>query len=251
MTVAGGSATAGGINFQTAVTGIVEVHAAVGARLDWLSGVAHDVPALISAETGGAGDDVGIRFADGTYAEVQVKRGLSAGQLMWDLLLRLAAALHVGSADYGVLVVCPDSSRPVRHELARDLQRLAGGRSDDLKPITQKFDLMLRRAGFCVNTVAQRLRIVTLNCLTSDSSSIGTAKALLAGICSSAGEVARLRLRSRPTLAAGLPQFCRRSGSCCADRFRADSVQRRTLLCTPTRIMPKQLRTSKGDKSES
>lgn len=190
-TVAGGSATAGGINFQAAVTGIVEVHAAVGASLDWLNGLIADVPEVVSAETGGAGDDIGIRFVEGAYAEVQVKRGLRVGPTMWDTLLRLAKAIDAGSTDYGVVVVCPNSSKALKYDLARDLQRLSGGRSDGLKPITQQLVAKLESAGISVNRVARCLRIVTLNCLASDSGSIGMAKALLVGICTSAAEADR------------------------------------------------------------
>jgi len=145
--IAGGSATGGGMNFQAAVTAIAEVHVAVGAKLDWLAGIAHDVPISVLAETGGPGDDIAIQFDDGTWAEVQVKRGLAAGKKMWEAVIKLAKAINDGAVDYGVLVVCPNSSGTIKNDLARDLERLAGGRSDGLKEITNTFVTKLGGGG--------------------------------------------------------------------------------------------------------
>lgn len=184
--IAGGSATGGGINFQAAVTAVAEVHVAVGAKLDWLVGIAHDVPISVLAETGGPGDDFAIQFNDGTRAEVQVKRGLAAGKKMWEAVMKLAKAVNDGTVDYGVLVVCPNSSGTIRNELARDLERLAGGRSDGLKKITNTFVTKLGGAGLSVDKVSKRFRIITLSCLINDSDAIRAAKAWLGSICESA-----------------------------------------------------------------
>lgn len=35
---------------------------AAGARLNWLNGIATDVPVGVSSETGGAGDDIHLEF---------------------------------------------------------------------------------------------------------------------------------------------------------------------------------------------
>lgn len=183
--IAGGSATGGGINFQAAVTAIVEVHVAVGAKLDWLVGIAHDVPVTVLAETGGSGDDIAIQFDDGTRTEVQVKRGLAAGKKMWEAVMKLAKAVNDGAVDYGILVVCPNSSGTIRNELARDLERLAGGRSDGPKEITNTFVTKLGGAGLSVDKVSKRFRIITLSCLINDSDGIRAAKAQLGSICES------------------------------------------------------------------
>lgn len=182
--IAGGSATGSGINFQAAVTSIVEAHIAVGAKLDWLIGIAHDVPVSVSAETGGPGDDIGILFEDSTRAEVQVKRGLTVGVKMWEAVIKLAKAVNNDTVDYGILIVSPDSSGTIKSELARDLERLAGGRSDGLKCITNTFIKKLENESLTVEKIVKRLRIVTLNCLTSDGDSIRAAKAWLGHICS-------------------------------------------------------------------
>lgn len=189
--VAGGSATGGGINFQAAVTAIAEVYVAVGAKLDWLRGIAHDIPIVVLAETGGAGDDIAVQFGDGTRAEVQVKKGLSAGNTMWEAVIKIATAVNNGTVDYGILVVCPNSSGTIRNELARDLERLAGGRSDGLKSITNTFVKKLEDAGLSVGKVAKRFRIITMNCLVNDNAAIQAAKSWLVSICESADEADR------------------------------------------------------------
>lgn len=170
------------------MTALVEVHIAVGKKLDWLSGVTHDIPIEVLAETGGPGDDIAIQFEGGARAEVQVKRSLSAGNKMWEAILKLTAAINDDKVDYGVLAVCPNSSGTIKNELARDLERLAGGRDDGLKEITRTFIEKLKGAGHAVDKVAKRFRIVTLSCLATDSDAIRGAKAWLGNICESANE---------------------------------------------------------------
>ena len=143
---AGGSAAAGGINFQAAVTAIAEVHVASGAALLWLDGIANDIPTAVSSESGGPGDDIRLLLQDGSLVEVQVKRNLSAGARLWDPLLELARALHEKTIAYGLLIVSPDSSSTVRHELANDLLRMGDGRFDGLKPLARQFHTLLESA---------------------------------------------------------------------------------------------------------
>lgn len=183
VVVGGGSATAGGINFQAAVIAIIEIHIAAGVKLEWLAGIENDIPLEVSAETRGAGDDIGILFEDGTYAEVQVKQGLSRGQKMWDALMKLARAVNDETVQYGILVVCPNSSGTIKKLLARDLVRLSGGRNDDLKSITTAFIERMKEESLGVEKVAKCLRIVTVNALISNVDSISAANALLRNIC--------------------------------------------------------------------
>ncbi|NTU73658.1 NACHT domain-containing protein [Candidatus Roizmanbacteria bacterium] len=178
----GGSATAGGINFQAAVTAIIEIHIAAGVKLEWLAGIVNDIPLEVSAETGGAGDDIGILFEDGTSAEVQVKQGLSRGQKMWDALMKLARAVN-DDIQYGILVICPNSSGTIKKELARDLVRLSGGRNDELKSISQAFIERMKAESLCVDKVAKRLRVYTVNASIGNGDSIIAAKAILRNIC--------------------------------------------------------------------
>lgn len=181
--IAGGSATGGGINFQAAVTALVEVHIAIGIKLGWLTGVASDIPVNVSAETGGPGDDIGIQFADGASCEVQVKRGFTAGKKLWETIMKLSKAVNDDVVNYGVLVVCPNSSGTIKNEFARDLERIGGGRLDGLKPIAIEFIKRLQKDGLSVEKVAKSLRIITLSCLVHDSDAIRAAKAWLGTIC--------------------------------------------------------------------
>src|SRR5665811_1267500 len=107
---AGGSAAAGGINFQAAVTAIAEVHVASGAALLWLHGIANDIPTAVSTETGGPGDDIRLLLQNGSLVEAQIKRNVSAGDRLWPPLLELARALYENTIAYGLLIVSPDSS---------------------------------------------------------------------------------------------------------------------------------------------
>lgn len=181
--VAGGSATGGGINFQAAVTAITMVYVARAQPLGWLEGVVDDVPAAVSAETGGAGDDIALELLDGTVVEVQVKKGLTAGDRLWQPLLRMAEATASGAIGYGVLAVCPDTSFTIRSGLAKGIRRLADGRDGSLDATTKKFCALLRSGGLNPQQVAQCLHIVTLHASARDGSDIRAAKAELAHIC--------------------------------------------------------------------
>lgn len=183
--LSGGSATAGGINFQAATSAIVYSHILDGSPLNWLDGLINDIPTALAAETGQAGDDIALEFSDGVRAEAQVKKGLNKSKRLWEPLIELAVAINEKKLDYGILVVCPESSNSIKSELSKDIIRVGQGRADDLKAITLDFlsrldDYQLPHASVC-----KKIRIVVSNALLSDSSSIELAKAKLATICSS------------------------------------------------------------------
>ncbi|MDO9105712.1 MAG: hypothetical protein Q7U57_12225 [Methylovulum sp.] len=159
--VSGGSAAAGGMNFQACVTAIVAVHIARGIPLEWLNGVVEDIPVSVAVETGGAGDDIRLTYKDHSVAEIQVKKGLSKGKELWDSLISLAAAINSDSNSYGVLVVCPNSSGTIRNHLANDIKRMAGGCEDDLKDIGKELRSILAKKSLNIDKVYARLRIVT------------------------------------------------------------------------------------------
>ncbi|WP_020563526.1 NACHT domain-containing protein [Methylosarcina fibrata] len=179
----GGSAAAGGMNFQACVTAIVAVHVARGTPLGWLNGIVADVPVTFKTETGGSGDDMCLQLNDGSVTEIQVKKGLTAGKNLWDTLLSLASAIDSGAISYGVLVVSPDSSGTIRNELAMDIIRMGQGRTDDLKSLSQKFKLQLFEKSFDVEKITARLRIVTVHALETDAASIQAAHAELGHLC--------------------------------------------------------------------
>lgn len=179
----GGSAAAGGMNFQACVTAIAAIHVARGTPLGWLNGIAEDIPVSLAAETGGPGDDICLELKDSTIAEIQVKKGLSAGKNLWDSLLSLASAIDSGLISYGVLIVSPDSSANIRNDLARDIIRMGCGRDDDLKPLSQQLKSRLVDRFFDIEKITAKLRIVTVNALETDSASINAARAELGHLC--------------------------------------------------------------------
>lgn len=169
---AGGSATAGGINFQAAVTTLAVIHTARGRPLGWLEAIFDDVPACVLAETGGSGDDIQLRYLDGSIAEVQIKRGLTATNRLWEPLLKLSAAICADEIKFGLIVACPNSSRSITAGLQTDIRRLGEGRKDQLTALGKSFVSKLEALGFDIETTCQRLRIVVQHCLDSDNASI-------------------------------------------------------------------------------
>jgi hypothetical protein len=87
------------------------------------------------------------------------------------------------------LVVCPDSSNPVRKDLAQDLYRLGDGRTDDLKPHAETFQEKLQALGLSVEQVCQKLRIVTVHALDHDSADIKTAFSELVHLCADNSQI--------------------------------------------------------------
>jgi hypothetical protein len=180
---AGGAATAGGMNFQAAVTTIAAIYMVRGRPLLWLDGLVDDVPVRIAAETGGGGDDLRLEYRSGVSSEVQIKRGLQASPRLWESLEKLALAVHRAEIGFGVLVICPESSRTITRDLAEDIIRLGEGRSDNLSPIAAEFDQKLGKLGLSASAVCRRLRIVTMHALSGDQASILAARAELDHVC--------------------------------------------------------------------
>ena len=186
--LSGGSATAGGINFQAATSAIVYSHILDGSPLNWLNGLIKDIPIALAAETGQAGDDIALEFADGVMAEAQVKKGLNRSKRLWEPLIEIATSINEKKLDYGILVVCPESSNSIKSELSKDIIRVGQGRTDNLKAITVDFLSRLDEYQLPHANVCKKIRIVVSNALLSDSSSIELAKAKLTTICSGSDE---------------------------------------------------------------
>lgn len=187
--IAGGSATGGGINFQAAVTAIVEIHIANGSRLGWFESVLDDIPVEVSAETGGPGDDIKALFRNGSVAEVQVKKGLRQGNKLWDSLIELAKAINNKLITHGLLIVCPESSASIRSDLSQDIHHIGDGRTDNLKDISEAFVSKLRALDIEPETVCGHLRIITVHALERDSADISSARSELRHICSASGQI--------------------------------------------------------------
>ena len=181
--ISGGSAAAGGMNFQAAVTAIAQIHMANGSKVGWLAGILDDIPVEVSSETGGSGDDIKLIYKDDSVAEVQVKKGLKQGENLWKPLCDMACAIHKKEVTYGILVVCPNSSNSIRTDLARDIHRIGEDRTDALKEISEKFVSKLKGLNLNPEAVCQNLRIVTVHALESDSANITAARSELRHLC--------------------------------------------------------------------
>lgn len=171
------------MNFQAAVTTVAAIHALSGSPLKWLDGITEDIPIEVSAETGGAGDDLKLDFRDGANAEIQVKKGLRVGAKLWAALTKLALAIVEDNVDFGILVVCPNTSRSIRDQLAKDIRRLGSDRTDSLSATGQKLAKLLESANIDVLSACQRLRITTVHALAADQASVLAARAQLQNIC--------------------------------------------------------------------
>jgi len=177
----GGAATGGGMNFQAAVSAIAYVYMLRGQQLSWLEKVAEDVPITIDAETGGAGDDIQLRLKSGEIVEVQVKKGLQSGDQLWNPLINLAKAINNNVINYGVLIVSPTSSKTIRENLAKDIERLGNGRGDNLSDIATK--LVNKLKGLNLPISCSCIRIQTINALAENQDGIRLARSELTHLC--------------------------------------------------------------------
>lgn len=177
----GGTAAGGGINFQAAVTAIAGVHLLRGTPLDWFP--VADVPVAVCAESEGAGDDMHLELKSSTVAEVQAKKGLRRGAKLWEALEALIEAVKDGHLNYGMLAVAPDSSGPIREDLAKDLDRLGQGRSDHLTEIGADLHRRLQLFGGNWEHACHRVTIRVVHALTADGADIKAAKESLRWVC--------------------------------------------------------------------
>lgn len=184
----GGPTASGGFNYQAAVTAIVMTYAVRGARLGWLDGLAFDAPISVASETGSGGDDLRLVLADDAIVEAQVKKGLTQGPSLWSALLALAASLAAGKAQFGVLVVSPSSSAPVRDRLAKDIILIAEGSQPKADGPGAAFLKKLKAEGWDPQALCAKLRIVTVAASGSADGDVRAALAHLAGLCTLSGD---------------------------------------------------------------
>ena len=173
----GGSAAGSGLEFQAAVSALCMVHMARGTPLGWIES-GGDIPLSVSAETGGAGDDVALQLSNGSLLEVQAKRKLQANSELWSALLALSRRAHEDMTFHGVLAVGPTTSVAIRDQLARDIIRIGQGREDDLSTHAQTFTKNLSEALIPLS-VCNRVRIQTLHLLEQDGATTQSALAHL------------------------------------------------------------------------
>ncbi len=180
---AGGPGAVGGFAFQARLGAIAGVHLLRGTPVQWTDDLTGAAPRAVSFETSGPGDDLSLELADGCIVEIQAKKGLRADRKFWAALEALLEGVHAGRCAFGLLIVCPDASGPVRQDFARALRRIGDGRNDNAP--ARQADLMERIEGWGYDAarVCARVRIRTVAALEDAGDAIAAARAELAHVC--------------------------------------------------------------------
>ncbi|MEP7043996.1 MAG: NACHT domain-containing protein [Dokdonella sp.] len=164
-TRSGGKAGAGGFNFQA--------HATATLYVSILSGRAFAAgltpanwpplhPKDVSVETGSGGDDIRVVLADGGYLEAQARRRAKAGKKLFEAIEKISGSLQANPDWRGALICSNSSSAPIRDQLREDIERIAGGRQDDLHDVTKRLLRHLSRKGLDLTSFAARFSIIVL-----------------------------------------------------------------------------------------
>jgi hypothetical protein len=186
----GGAAAAGGMNFQAAVTALIGVSMLRGQSVPWLNGFVDDIPVRVCAETGGPGDDISVEFASSEAVEIQVKKGLKANKRLWEPIRAICSAMKSGSQQRAAIVVSPTSSEPVKHELPRDIKRIANGRTDGLSDIGKKLIALLSEEKVDAENFCQQFRLIVVHAVDGMRADIDSAEIALEHMT---GDAARAR----------------------------------------------------------
>ena len=179
----GGAAAAGGFGFQASLGAIAGIHTLRGTPVQWTEGLTGTAPCAVSFETSGPGDDLSLDLADGSVVEIQAKKGLRADGRFWSALDALCEGIHCGRCSYGILIVCPNSSVPVRRAYALALARIGERRNDGASPEQRKLARRLAGRGYDPETVCTRIRIRTVSALQDAGDAIAAARAELGHVC--------------------------------------------------------------------
>lgn len=174
-----GSAAGGGFDLQASVGAYVSAHILARAPLHWLEIDGQEIPVGVTAETGGAGDDLGIELEGARYVEVQVKRGLNADSRFWETIEKIANGLAGNPELRVVLVVDSTASGPIKERFRRSLIRYARGRTDALDQLTERVIERIEQAGHDCS-VLRRLSVQVLQVESSTAPHSQLAAQLLA-----------------------------------------------------------------------
>lgn len=126
----GGSATAGGVDFQARVAAWFAAQALAGSAAAGISGLYDSAVLDVSCETGAPVDDCRVRLADGVVLALQAKRSITLGTTAGGELGKTVAQFvqqHLWSGhehDRLVLVTSSDAASSVTTDLASVLDRL-------------------------------------------------------------------------------------------------------------------------------
>ena len=179
----GGSAAAGGFGFQANIGAIAGIHTLRGTPVQWTDGLAGAAPCAVSFETSGPGDDLSLELTDGSIVEIQVKKGLRADGRFWSAIDALCEGIQCDRCNYGILIVCPNSSVPVRRNYARALERIGAGRNDGASPEQRRMASHLAVSGYDAETTCARIRIRMVSALEDAGDAIAAARAELGHVC--------------------------------------------------------------------
>ena len=180
----GGSAAAAGFNFHAILGAIAGIHALRGKPVHWTDGLTAAHPCAVSFETAGPGDDMSLELVDGSTVELQVKKGLRADrQRFWPALDSLCEGIDADRCNYGILIVCPHSSIPVRQRYALALRRIGDGRNDGASTEQTRLYNHIEERGYDPAKVCSRIRIKTVSALEDDGDAIAAARFELGHIC--------------------------------------------------------------------
>ena len=185
----GGPAAAGGFGFQANIGAIASVHTLRGTPVQWTSGLTGAVPDAVSFETSGPGDDLSLELTDGSIVEIQVKKGLRANKRFWSAIDALCEGIQCDRCNYGILVVCPHSSVPVRNKYAEALERIGAGRNDGASSEQKRMASHLAESGYDAETTCARIRIRMVSALEDARDAISAACAELGHVCADERQV--------------------------------------------------------------
>jgi hypothetical protein len=158
---AGGSAGAGGYDFQAEVFALIAAKLLAREPLNWVDAEGERLPEAIYMETGTGGDDLRILLSDNIIVDLQAKRGLERNDDLWTTLTALAKAVEADARVYGVLLTNGRASGPVRIQLKDGIERVGQQRTDDIPDIVN--DLLQRLTDAGINDVSaccRRMRII-------------------------------------------------------------------------------------------
>lgn len=220
---AGGSAAAGGFDFQSRAIAYVCAYILASQPLGWLEAEHPDIPAAVSAEREGPGDDIWVEWSAplGGHAEAQAKRGLRDGERLREVAAGFGRALTDTPSRRGLILIDPSASRPVRHDLPQALRRMRQGRFDNQPDIATKFLGYLQAIAPTADAqlLSERLCFVDLDLEKSSSGHAQAARILLSSMLDDATQA---EAAWNSLVSAGL--------SLCSGRGRLDSVSIRSLL---------------------
>ncbi|WP_040765898.1 NACHT domain-containing protein, partial [Novipirellula maiorica] len=173
----------GGYDYQAEVTAFIACYAITEQPLDWFEGRS-DIPNVVSAESGGPGDDLLIVTHEGGI-EVQAKKKLRVDDKFWSAIQRLCNGLNENGSLHGALVVNSQSSNAICNDLRIELQR--GGRTDNAKAISVDLRDFLTKNAIDADDVLPRLRVVVMD-LDDNLPDLRTANTMLGKVVSNPAE---------------------------------------------------------------